>query len=267
MAAALVAAITTSAATTAALAKDTETETVGAGLSLGETSTDDVEATPAASAATPTKKTRTNRNLRRHISWGDEQGGNLTHAKHFLRDDEPWKCSSKHQANPILYTFAGLKAKQAAPNQEAVMEFDSSILPLSQADLTAALAAKTIVLESVCMRAPLVFLTIRVLNIAFEKHVFVRVTTDNWASYNDVQASYLPGSSNPRSDRFYATLSLPGYDKCQGIKFALCMRSCGQEHWDSNGGANYTIHLNKNTLTRRFGVNLDAYSPANTPPY
>lgn len=88
------------------------------------------------------------------------------------------------------------------------MEFDSSLLPQNSAALMAAVTRQGVQLESLCLRTPLVFLTVRVLNMAFEKHVFVRMSVDHWKSYTDVPASYLPGTADPSTDRFYVS---PGW--------------------------------------------------------
>lgn len=81
-------------------------------------------------------------------------------------------------------------------------------LPETQADLMVALGHNGAQLESVLVRAPLVFCTIRVMNVAFEKSVSVRVTGDDWKTFTDVDASYFPGSSDGRSDRFYVSTAV-----------------------------------------------------------
>ena len=172
------------------------------------------------------------------------------------------------------------------------MDFDASSLPLSSEALLTAVATKGVQLESVTLRASLVLLTVRVLNLSFEKSVTVRVTTDGWASYDDVTASYLPGSSDPSSDRFYvsgrgagvlqrcsagpgllsfspapfllalthaptvpsqATLNSPAFRECEAIEFCICYKSPDREFWDNNGGKNYTVSLSRTTGSLRFG--------------
>jgi hypothetical protein len=82
-------------------------------------------------------------------------------------------------------------------------DFDTSVLPQNSASLLQSVTRRGVQLEALCLRAPLVFLTIRVLNLGFQKDVFVRMTTNNWASYTDIPASYLPGTADPSTDRFY----------------------------------------------------------------
>lgn len=110
--------------------------------------------------------------------------------------------------------------------------------------MTEVLGAKGVQLESLTLRHPIVFLTIRVLNIAFEKSVFVRVSSDNWATFNDVPADFLPSSVDPRADRFYASISLPSF-KCESLQFAIGYICEGQTYWDNNSSKNYVVKVNK----------------------
>ena len=66
-----------------------------------------------------------------------------------------------------------------------VLEFDSSSLPTSTTSMLVALSSHGVQVETVSLRCPLIFITARVLNVAFEKSVFVRWTTDNWHSTQD----------------------------------------------------------------------------------
>ncbi|RWS01907.1 phosphatase 1 regulatory subunit 3C-like protein [Dinothrombium tinctorium] len=88
---------------------------------------------------------------------------------------------------------------------------------------------------------------ILVVNLSFSKHVTVRYTTDNWQSWVDVEAKYVPNSCNGWSDKFMADFSIctdgsssalvPG----QKILLAVRYESDGREYWDNNLGANYSF--------------------------
>ncbi|RWS14441.1 glycogen-binding subunit 76A-like protein [Dinothrombium tinctorium] len=87
---------------------------------------------------------------------------------------------------------------------------------------------------------------ILVINLSFEKSVKVRYTKDNWKTWNDVTAKYVPNSNNGWSDKFMAEFSLntdsssdlvPG----QKVSFAICFTVDGKEYWDNNLGSNYTF--------------------------
>ena len=84
--------------------------------------------------------------------------------------------------------------------------------------------------------------TVRVANIAFNKQVVVRYTVNQWATFTDVYASYVQNSNDGVTDRFSFTLNIPSYfAEGSKLSFAIVYRANGQEFWDSNGGANYTV--------------------------
>lgn len=90
---------------------------------------------------------------------------------------------------------------------------------------------------------------VRVANIAFEKRVVLRYTTNEWLTWTDVVASYVPHSSDGFSDKFRAVFTLavnanghqamlPG----QRLVFALnYLANEHEEFWDNNLGLNYAI--------------------------
>ena len=100
--------------------------------------------------------------------------------------------------------------------------------------------------EFITVQSPHIFCTIRTHNVAFSKRVFVRVTHDRWASFRDVFAEQhggrepYPGAPDASSDRFFASISAPGYT-LQTLQFAICMEAAGTTFWDNNGGLNYTV--------------------------
>nr|XP_060630755.1 protein phosphatase 1 regulatory subunit 3G [Anolis sagrei ordinatus] len=86
------------------------------------------------------------------------------------------------------------------------------------------------------------------------KEVTVRYTFNEWLSFLDAAASPLsspeptqdPASSASSSsssvERFSFSLCLPpGLEEGTVVRFAVCCRSPQGEHWDNNGGANYTL--------------------------
>lgn len=82
---------------------------------------------------------------------------------------------------------------------------------------------------------------IRVLNKCYEKSVFCRYTSDNWSSYTDVRATYIPSSSDSWSDRFTVTFNVENLTAGQRVQFALRFLAGSDEFWDNNSGANYSL--------------------------
>lgn len=108
--------------------------------------------------------------------------------------------------------------------------------------------------------------TVRVLNIEFNKTVYIRYTLDNWENFADLQATYIPNSSDVFSDKFSFVLYAHTLDIGQRIEFAIKYNTAGQLFWDSNGGTNYIFQcLNASVPSTQSNlstaVNRDSNSP------
>ncbi|XP_045703861.1 protein phosphatase 1 regulatory subunit 3A isoform X1 [Phyllostomus hastatus] len=88
---------------------------------------------------------------------------------------------------------------------------------------------------------------IRVLNISFEKLVYVRMSLDDWQTHYDILAEYVPNSCDGETDQFSFKISLvPPYQK-DGSKIQFCIRyetSVGT-FWSNNNGTNYILVCQK----------------------
>lgn len=92
----------------------------------------------------------------------------------------------------------------------------------------------------------------KVKNIAFEKRVKLRVTTDRWKSYKDYPAVYnvqtpTASSGNSLYDQFMFNfcVDVSQMPEPREVQFAVCFQA-GQngeigEYWDNNDGCNYVI--------------------------
>uniref|UniRef100_F1L842 Protein phosphatase 1 regulatory subunit 3B n=4 Tax=Ascaris suum TaxID=6253 RepID=F1L842_ASCSU len=91
--------------------------------------------------------------------------------------------------------------------------------------------------------------TVKVKNIAFEKRVFIRLTTDGWKSFTDRVATFQPSSSKSY-DTFSFDVEIPsnGDRPDASIQFCVCYeagpsddQSKRTQYWDSNDGKNYEL--------------------------
>ncbi|XP_016378753.1 uncharacterized protein LOC107716730 [Sinocyclocheilus rhinocerous] len=84
---------------------------------------------------------------------------------------------------------------------------------------------------------------IRVLNICFDKMVYVRTSLDSWKSHFDLLAEYVPGSNNGGMDCFSFKLTLvPPFGE-EGTRVDFCLRyetSLGT-FWANNNENNYSL--------------------------
>lgn len=104
---------------------------------------------------------------------------------------------------------------------------------------------KNVSLENVIVRESEQCLvgTVKVRNLAYDKEVVVRVSSDHWSTHEDVHCIYVlqPGSSSALTlyDTFRFRLTLPVASNI--VEFCVRYRTDGKEFWDNNEGNNYLI--------------------------
>ncbi|XP_043287001.1 glycogen-binding subunit 76A-like [Venturia canescens] len=101
---------------------------------------------------------------------------------------------------------------------------------------------RLVCLENVVVEDPIdlaIHGTIRVRNLDFHKSVHVRYTIDDWRSFSDLQAIYVPNSCDGFSDKFNFHLYCNTLKIGQRIEFAICFECKGSCYWDNNSGVNY----------------------------
>ncbi|XP_077376194.1 protein phosphatase 1 regulatory subunit 3E [Festucalex cinctus] len=87
---------------------------------------------------------------------------------------------------------------------------------------------------------------VRVLNLAFEKSVSLRYSLNNWITFMDSLASYVPHSSDGATDRFSFKVVMPTYMENGGtLQFAIKYTVDGEEFWDNNNGNNYQVRRHR----------------------
>jgi len=91
---------------------------------------------------------------------------------------------------------------------------------------------------------------VRVRNLSFHKAVHVRYSKDSWATFSDLQATFVPNSSDGFCDNFSFTLY--GHTLGIGDRLEFAIRyDCGVgQFWDNNNGTNYVFQcMPRNNLT------------------
>lgn len=87
-----------------------------------------------------------------------------------------------------------------------------------------------------------VYGTVRVANVAYEKDVRVRYTTNGWLTFDDVIASYVEHSNDLVTDRFSFVLSIADHlGPRSRLEFAVRYSVGRETFWDSNSKRNYAI--------------------------
>eukprot|EP00128_Syssomonas_multiformis_P010430 Colp12_sorted_trinity150504_noHs@1478 len=81
-----------------------------------------------------------------------------------------------------------------------------------------------------------------VANVTYEKHVTLRVTSDKWASFQDVPATFV-SSLNGAHDLFAAEIPIKKEALQNGVEFAIVYWPQHRgEHWANNGGQNFKLN-------------------------
>ncbi|XP_008109359.2 protein phosphatase 1 regulatory subunit 3A [Anolis carolinensis] len=125
--------------------------------------------------------------------------------------------------------------------------------PTTKDELLQKVRAQKVWLESVeflpgitCMKG-----IIRVLNVSFEKLVYVRMSLDNWLTYYDILGDYVPNSCDGETDQFLFKISLvPPYQR-DGAKIEFCIRyeTSAGIFWSNNDNKNYILTCHKKEST------------------
>jgi len=183
----------------------------------------------------------------RSVSWGDANGKSLEESVSFWQDDAPCRC--RHSL------------RRSASPQARASPFLEADLPLSHEELMRQLSEQGIQLEHTIIRWPMVFLSVRVLNLAYNKRVFVRLTCDRWKTFTDVDATYLEQSSDGCTDEFQAGVRVPRTaGESDEMELAICLVANSREYWDNNRGRNYRLRI-----CHKHKAVPDAPSPAGLP--
>ncbi|KAK6467814.1 protein phosphatase 1 regulatory subunit 3E [Huso huso] len=203
---------------------------------------------------------------RKRVRFADWLGLELTSVIHYSQQSQDQDSDSEKEGSDWSTQDTPTASKepmtwpsQHLPSQSCFAEPQFSD-PVSRPEFHSLVRERRICLESARVESLCVSGSARVLNLAFQKEVCVRYSLDNWATYSEIQASYLPPSRDTYGfgigdsvgmDRFHFRLPLPPRDppylktghpeQLPSLEFALCYRVLGQEYWDSNEGVNYAV--------------------------
>ncbi|NWY54561.1 PPR3A phosphatase, partial [Chionis minor] len=188
------------------------------------------------SASSEEEEAETPTTVARKVSFADAFGFDLVSVKEF----DTWEIPNTGQSDDI--------EDEVFPQEEY---FFSQLftLPASQEEVLQKVREQKVLLESIVFLPGITCMNgiIRVLNVSFEKLVYVRMTLNNWLSYYDILAEFMPNSCGSETDQFCFKISLvPPYQK-DGAKVEFCIRyetSVGT-FWANNDDKNYTLICHK----------------------
>ncbi|XP_004365872.1 hypothetical protein CAOG_01001 [Capsaspora owczarzaki ATCC 30864] len=172
----------------------------------------------------------------RRVRFSDSIGLSLSRAVLFRREDAPLAINPFRDHLPPLVTDALVSPKMAIA--------EGYKQPASAPDFAERVRSNPILLENTLTRRANLYATVIVHNLAYDKSVTARYSTDGWKTFKEEEGAY--ANSTPlygmMCDRFVLVLRLPETLPLRShCEFAIRYRAGGQEYWDSNEGQNYHI--------------------------
>lgn len=185
------------------------------------------------------------------VRFADSLGLELITVKHFDDTDEPEvpeRILAKLSNGPLHLNHMDTKFPRA-PAQSMFMELQFTN-PGTLPGFDQRVREVKVMLESVETDEFSLSGIVRVLNLAFEKSVLLRYSLNNWITFMDSLASYVPCSSDGVTDRFRFKIVTPTYlDSGGTLQFAIKYCVGGEEFWDNNNGNNYKVRSHRFKLS------------------
>ncbi|KAM6981395.1 protein phosphatase 1 regulatory subunit 3E [Aplochiton taeniatus] len=185
-------------------------------------------------------------NSQKKVRFADSLGLELISVKHFDDADMPEvpeRIMAKFSLEPLL-NHLDTKFPRA-PKRSVFMELQFTN-PATLPGFERKVREVKVMLESVEADEFSLSGFVRVLNLAFEKSVHLRYSINNWITFMDSLACYVPGSSDGVTDQFSFKIITPTFQESGGtLQFAIKYCVGGEEYWDSNNGNNYKVQRHR----------------------
>uniref|UniRef100_A0A914VWL8 CBM21 domain-containing protein n=1 Tax=Plectus sambesii TaxID=2011161 RepID=A0A914VWL8_9BILA len=201
---------------------------------------------PASALKSPTSPTSSSK---KSVIFADSVGLNLEEIKLFTNQtdfiddyfefDDDLLLSSRGQA----HTFPVLPSHPTAFTQaEQQREMQIRWPPRGKGEVHKIVEAQNVCIESISCTSMSISGLIGVKNIALEKQVQLRYTTNAWETYSEIPCMFTFSSVINNHDTFCFSFCLP-LDLPVGSCCELCVRytTAEQEFWDNNDSKNYKL--------------------------
>lgn len=187
-----------------------------------------------------------NKASKKRVVFADMKGMSLTAIHVFSKfDDEPYQNKCGGIAEELQFDMTDL---ETATMDLKISSVRSLTLDFKQPssdylDFRNRLMQNSVCLETCSLQERSLTGTIKVRNIGFEKSVHVRATYDSWASYTDIECTFMNNVySCQDTDIFSFVLELPAFIPPHNrVEFCICFTVQGQTFWDNNDGKNYVL--------------------------
>lgn len=164
---------------------------------------------------------------RKSVTFADSNGGDLVEVREFDNTVDPIQN----------YLSDHVRTNREASCPKYLLLFSQPCANFS--DFMRKLFTQKVCLENAQIISEDVLIgTIKVQNLAFEKYVHVRLTTDSWKTFFDVEAKFLH-SESPDVDVF--TFRVQIAPAVKSVKFCVRYRCNAMDFWDNHDSNNYCV--------------------------
>ena len=167
--------------------------------------------------------------IRRKVTFADDNGMPLSKIRVMPCSDNP---RAPNMQSLDIYGIHGRYKQLRLDFPQPAADFSSFLERLRRQNVS---------LENVKTDGTSFLGTVRVKNLAMEKDVCMRFTTDNWQTWTDIVASYVYEDTTSCYDLFGFHVSVGHLPN--EVEFAICYRVRDEEHWDNNDGRNYRLQM------------------------
>lgn len=184
---------------------------------------------------------------KKKVVFADTKGMSLTAIHVFSKfDDEPYRsrrCGGV--AEELQFDMSDLEtaAMDLKISSARSLALDFKQPSADYLDFRNRLIQNSVCLENCSLQERSLTGTVKVRNVGFEKSVQLRATFDSWASFTDVECTFMNNVySCQDTDTFAFVLELPAHVPPQNrVEFCICFTVQNQTFWDNNDGKNYVL--------------------------
>lgn len=189
------------------------------------------------------------RAAKKRVVFADTKGLALTSVHVFSKfDDEPYagKPTADGIAEELQFEMTDLEsaAMDLKISSPPSLALDFKQPAADYLDFRNRLIRNCVSLENCSLQERSLTGTVKVRNLGYEKSVQVRVTYDSWATFADVDCTFLNnvyGCQDTDTFAFELDLPSPTPPPQNRIEFCICFKAQGQTYWDNNEGKNYPL--------------------------
>nr|XP_057907428.1 protein phosphatase 1 regulatory subunit 3C-B-like isoform X2 [Doryrhamphus excisus] len=180
--------------------------------------------------------------VKKKVVFADTKGMSLTAIHVFSKNEDEHDAAN---AEELQFDMSDLENAAMELKISAVrsLTLDFKQPSADYLDFRSRLIRNLVCLENCSLQERSLTGTVKVRNVGFEKCVQVRATFDSWASFSDVDCTFMNNVYGGHdTDTFAFVLDLPTHIPPQNqVEFCICFKVGDQIFWDNNDGKNYVI--------------------------